>query len=202
MFVLPEQVRLDHQRISRDFQTLVRSASADRLDQPTRGTRWTNRQLLWHMAFGQHITRVLLPVMGGFSRLPPGASRRFATFLTAMTRPYDAVNYAGSAAGARVTGLGLARRWMRHDTAWLLTWGASAPDPQLAAGMSVPQTWDPFFTPWMSRLDVLVWAPKHYEHHRAQLTLGGTAAQCPPARAAPNPTAGRADTDPRQPHTR
>ena len=81
------------------------------------------------------------------------------------------MNYAGSVAGARVTGLRLARRWVRRDTERLLGWGARATDAQLASGMSVPADWDPYFTPWMSRYDVLVWTKKHYDHHRAQLTL-------------------------------
>ena len=35
-------------------------------------------------------------------------------------------------------------------------------------------TLDPYFTAWMSRSDLLAWAPKHYRHHRAQLTLSVT----------------------------
>lgn len=169
--VLPEQVRLDLQWVARDFEGLLATAAADRLDEPTEGTRWTNRQLLWHMSFGQHIARVLIPVVGGFSKLPASASRRYAHALSAATGPYEWVNYAGSVAGARLTGLRLARRWMRRDTQWLLGWGASATDRQLSSGMFVPAGWDPYFTSWMSRYDVLVWTRKHYDHHRAQLTL-------------------------------
>ena len=44
--VLPDQVRLDLQWMARDFETLLTTAPTDRLDQPTDGTRWTNRQLL------------------------------------------------------------------------------------------------------------------------------------------------------------
>jgi hypothetical protein len=171
--VLPDQVRLDLQWMARDFEVLLATAPTGRLDEPTDGTRWTNRQLLWHMAFGQHIARVLLPLMGGFSQLPASASRRYASTLSAATRPYDWVNFAGSVAGARVTGLRLARRWMRRDTERLLGWGARATDAQLASGMSVPADWDPYFTPRMSRYDVMVWTKKHYDHHRAQLTLDG-----------------------------
>jgi hypothetical protein len=60
---------------------------------------------------------------------------------------------------------------MAHDTAALLRWADAASDDDLARGMSVPAAWDPYFTPWMSRRDVLEWAPKHYRHHRAQLTM-------------------------------
>jgi len=60
---------------------------------------------------------------------------------------------------------------MRRDTEWLLGWGAGATDTQLSSGMFVPAGWDPYFTSRMSRYDVLVWTKKHYDHHRAQLTL-------------------------------
>ncbi|MEO7754152.1 MAG: DinB family protein [Terracoccus sp.] len=164
-------MRLDLEWMARDYETLLATVPTDRLDELTDGTRWTNRQLLWHMAFGQHIARVLLPLMGGFSRLPASASRRYSSILSAATRPYDWVNFAGSVAGSRVTGLGLARRWMRCDTQWLLGWGARATDGQLASGMSVPAEWDPYFSSWMNRYDLLVWAKNHYDHHRAQLTI-------------------------------
>jgi hypothetical protein len=45
--------------------------------------------------------------------------------------------------------------------------------------MTVPESWDPYFLPWMSRSDVLDWAPKHYRRHRAQLTLEGLANEKP-----------------------
>lgn len=109
--------------------------------------------------------------MSRFSKLPVLASRRYANTLSAASRPYDWVNYVGSVGGARVTGLRLARRWMRRDTERLLSWGAMATDAQLASGMSVPPDWGPYFTPWMNRYDVLVWTKKHYDDHRAQLTL-------------------------------
>lgn len=91
--------------MARDYETLLTTAPMDGLDEATDGTRWTNRQLLWHMAFGQHLARVLLPLIGGFSKLPASASRRYANTLSAAVGPYDWVDYAGSVTGARVTGL-------------------------------------------------------------------------------------------------
>lgn len=157
--------------VSADFEMLISRSTPGALEAPSNGTRWTNRELLFHMWFGQRIARVLIPMIGGFSRLPPPVSRRHAQLLTAMSRPYEWVNYAGSVAGARVGGLDRARRWMAHDTAAILRWADTASDDDLARGMSVPARWDPYFTPWMSRRDLLEWAPKHYRHHRAQLTI-------------------------------
>lgn len=60
---------------------------------------------------------------------------------------------------------------MHHDTNSILRWADQASTEDLSRGMSVPPSWDPYFLAWMSRTDLLEWAPKHYRHHRAQLTL-------------------------------
>lgn len=158
--------------VRNDFDHLVVDEVHDLLDEPTVGTKWTNRELLFHMWFGQRLTRVLIPVIGAFSRLPPGASRGWSRLLTAATKPYEWINYAASAGGGRTLPLSTTRVLMARDTEWLLRWGDQASAADLERGMSVPQSWDPYFLPWMSRADMLDWAPKHYRHHRAQLTLG------------------------------
>ena len=157
--------------VGADFDTLTSGGSVGALDAPSEGTRWTNRELLFHMWFGQRIARVFIPMIGGFSRLPSPVSRQYARLLTALSRPYEWVNSAGSVAGARLGGLARARRWMANDTTAMLRWADTASDEELARGMPVPAGWDPYFTPWMSRRDLLEWAPKHYRHHRAQLTI-------------------------------
>lgn len=159
------------QWMSEDFGAIISGADAAELSARSDGTRWFNRELLFHMWFGQRITRALLPLVGAFSRLPPSASRRYAQLLTAATRPYDWVNYAASAAGGRVVSLERTRERMRRDTEAILRWADDASDADLDRGMSVPTGWDPYFMPWMSRRDVLEWSPKHYSHHRAQLTM-------------------------------
>lgn len=154
-----------------DFDTLVRAASPLELAAPTSGTRWTNRELLFHMWFGQRITRVFVPLSATFSRLPASVSGRYAQMLTRASRPYEWINYAGGVVGGRVVSADRVRRWMHTDTEAILGWADQATDGELDRGMSVPSGWDPYFTSWMSRRDVLDWAPKHYQHHRAQLTL-------------------------------
>ncbi len=85
--VLSPELRSDLEWVSDDFDRLVSNAVGPALDAPTRGTKWTNRELLFHLWFGQRLTRVFIPLIGGFSRLPPGASRAWARLLTAATRP-------------------------------------------------------------------------------------------------------------------
>lgn len=157
-----------------DFAELLESVTEAELAADSLGTEWTNGQLLFHMWFGQRIARTLIPVFGGFSRLPARASIAWSRVLTALTTPYARINYAGSVVGARITSPDVWGRCMSRDTDWLIHWYDTATGTDLARGMSVPPDWDPYFAAWMSRADVLDWAPKHYRHHRAQLTLAAT----------------------------
>ena len=91
------------------FHALLDGASAADLRRPSAGTRWTNRQLLFHMLLGYLIIRALSGLVRLFGRLPDGASRGFARLLNAGTVPFDAVNFAGSWLGGTL----LPRRWMR-----------------------------------------------------------------------------------------
>lgn len=185
---LPPEALRDLEWLRDDFSVLVGTASPAELDVPSHGTRWTNRELLFHMWFGQRIARVFVPLMGAFCRLPDPAQRAWARLLTATTRLYSWVNYIGSVGGARVLGIGFARRMMDADTAWLLRWAEHASPQDLARGMHVPTSWDPYFTDWMDRADVLAWAPKHYRHHRAQLSLSNPGgAHRPSAAGSPPP---------------
>ncbi|TQJ38114.1 DinB family protein [Arthrobacter sp. SLBN-112] len=166
-----DPVRADVLWIASDFRNIILAASADELDLPSIGTRWTNRQLLFHMALGQNIALAGIPLLGLFSRLPPPASRYWSKLLDSCARPYNWVNWAGSAAGGRVLKPERMLRMMDRTTRMIVKWYSRADNQALARGMTMPVRWDPYFLPWMSRRDVLEWAPKHYRHHRAQLTL-------------------------------
>lgn len=170
MGISPE-VRRELEWVRDDFAALVGSVTRAELDAPSNSTRWTNRELLFHMWFGQRIARLFIPLMGLFSRLPEPVQRGWARLLTAATGPYSWVNYIGSVGGARLLGLGFARRMMDADTARLLHWAERATERDLARGMHVPTAWDPYFSEVMTRADVLAWAPKHYRHHRTQLRV-------------------------------
>lgn len=72
------------------------------------GTRWNNRQLLFHMLLGYLVVRVLLVLVRVVDRMPASLSRGIAGLLNAVTVPFDLVNYAG----ARVAGTVLPTGWM------------------------------------------------------------------------------------------
>lgn len=166
-----DQARADLLWIASDFRHIVDDARTGELSLPSNGTRWTNRQLLFHMVLGQNIALTSVWLFGMFSRLPPGASRAWSGMLARCTRPYNWVNWAGAVVGARVLAPGSMARMMDRSTAALVHRLDRAAPVDLARGMSVPPSWDPYFFEWMDRRDILEWAPKHYRHHRAQLSL-------------------------------
>ena len=108
-------------RVRDDYQRLLDSATVAELRQPSDGTKWSNEQLLFHMLFGYLLVRNLRLLVlvrnlrllvWGFSRLPDGASKRFAGVLNAGTRPFHVINSVGSLFGARVLGYARMERLM------------------------------------------------------------------------------------------
>ena len=77
-------------RAQADFHALIDRATPDDLRRRTNGTRWTNKQLLWHMVFGYLIVRTLMPLVHVLGRI--GWSWRFAATLNAIHRPFHLVN--------------------------------------------------------------------------------------------------------------
>jgi hypothetical protein len=156
------------------FHRLASSATAADLRRPSNGTRWTNKQLLFHMLLGYLILRALRLLVLVFGRLPGGASRAWARLLNAATRPFDAVNYLGS----RFAGNTLSPRQMTalfdRTIAALHRRLDAESAADLARGMHYPTRWDPFFTDYMTLADVYHFATQHFEFHRHQLTLDRT----------------------------
>ncbi|MEP6817448.1 MAG: DinB family protein [Marmoricola sp.] len=166
-----ESVREEIREAAATFHTLVAAASAEDLRRPSAGTRWTNRQLLFHMMFGYMIVRTLLPLVRMFARVPTPLSRAFARTLNATSRPFHWVNYLGSCVGALVfrgprlgaqfdrTISAIERRLVRES------------DAGLASRMHFPVDWDPFFADTMSVLEVYHYGTEHFDSHSRQLTL-------------------------------
>lgn len=170
----PAGRRSIHEELDRarnDLHDLVATATTADLCRRTEGTRWTNQQLLWHMAFGYILVTRLLPLVRLFGRLPDPFSRAFAAALNAGTAPFHQVNYLGSVAGALVFhGQRLTRQFDR--TIDRLHCGLDAEsDAALARGMHFPVGWDPFFRDTMTVEEVYHYGTQHYDFHRTQLTL-------------------------------
>ena len=161
----------DYERTRQAFHRLLRTATESDLRRPSRGTRWTNGQLLWHMLFGYLIVRVLLVVTRLFARLPRGMSQGFARLLNAATGPFDTVNYAGPVGAVKVCGPHRMEAAFDRITASLRRRLEAETDVGLTRGMHYPVRWDPFFTDCMTRADLYRYPIRHFDFHHRQLTL-------------------------------
>jgi hypothetical protein len=168
------EIQTEMDRVRVDFRDLVDTATVRELRLATDGTKWTNEQLLFHMVFGYLLVRNLLLLVRGFSRLPDGASRTFAATLNAGTRPFHAVNYAGSLGGIRALGYPRTERLMDRTISALQASLEQATDMELRRSMHFPVGWDPYFKDVMTLRDVYHYPTQHYDHHRRQLTLDKT----------------------------
>lgn len=166
-----QEIHDELDRACDDFVQLIDRSAVAEMRLPSEGTRWTNEQLLFHMLFGFLLVRNLLPVVRTFSRLPEGASVRFASSLNRATRPFHHVNYLGSLGGARVLGYPGMQRLMRRVIRDLHRSLDTRSGQDLARGMHFPVGWDPYFLDFMTLREVYHYPTQHYQHHRRQLTL-------------------------------
>jgi hypothetical protein len=166
-----ERICAELDRVRDDYRELLDGATVAELRKPSRGTKWNNEQLLFHMLFGYLLVRNLRLLVWTFSRLPDTASRRFAALLNRGTRPFHVINYWGSLFGARALGHARMERLMDRATSRLQRSLRNRSEQALARGMHFPEGWDPYFTDFMTLLDIYHYPTQHYDHHRRQLTL-------------------------------
>ena len=157
-----EQARLD-------FHELVKRASAEDLRRRSAGTRWTNRQVLFHMVFGYLIVRPLLPLVHALGRL--GWSRRFAAALNAADRPFHLINYIGSVVGGQLLPPKAMAALLDRTLRALQRRLAAETGAGLALTMRFPTAWDPYFQPQMTVAEVYHYGTQHFNHHKRQLTI-------------------------------
>jgi hypothetical protein len=137
-----------------DFHRLIGEATPADLRRPSDGTRWTNRQLLFHMLFGYLVVRALLVLVRVFGLLPDGASKAFARLLDSAHRPFDLINYLGSCAGAWIIPARRMTRMLDRVIAVLQQRLQRGTGPALRLGMHYPTSWDPFFADYMTLADI------------------------------------------------
>jgi|SRR5882757_1308783 len=154
-----------------NFRALLESASNADLRRRSSGTRWNNKQLLFHMLLGYLLIRTLRPLMLMFARLPAWVNSSFAWLLNTAAPPFHVINFAG----AWLAGSVLSRRqlkWLFDRTAVALHHQLDAEtETTLARGMRFPTRWDPFFRDVMTVADIYHYATQHYDFHSQQLTV-------------------------------
>jgi hypothetical protein len=153
------------------FRRLVDQADKADLRRASNGTRWNNRQLLFHMLLGYLIIRALLRLVRVFDRLPPEFSRTFARLLNAGTRPFDAVNFLGSYLGGITLSPHRMTAMVDHVIAKLHQRLEVETPADLERGMYYPTRWDPFFKEYMTLADVYRFPTQHFDFHQRQLTF-------------------------------
>jgi hypothetical protein len=152
------------------LHALLAAADPADLRRASNGTRWTNEQLLLHMLFGYLVVRTLLPLVRLMGRLPAPVGRGWAALLNAATGPFHVVNYWGSVAGARVVDHDRMGPLADRTVAALQRCLMREAEAALHRGMPFPPGWDPYFG-YLTLAGVYRYATRHFEHHRAQLTL-------------------------------
>lgn len=172
-----ENIRLELDCARRTFHELLSARNERDFDRLSDGTRWTNRQLLFHMLFGYLIVRSLLFLVKVMSRMPVVLGRGFAAALNATTGPFNAINYWGSVAGTRLYGNRRMKEKFDNVVAVLERHVARESDVNLSRSMAFPVRWDPFFQDVMTLADVYHYPTQHFEFHRRQLTLTGAQRQ-------------------------
>ena len=171
MGIWRDDVRAELEEARTTFHRLLASASELELGQQSNGTRWTNRQLLFHMLFGYMIVRSLLILVKVLGRLPLSFSRVFVRLLDAATRPFNVANHWGSVVGSRVfrdermgpkfdAVVASLRRHLDRET-----------QDNMKREMAYPTKWDPFFKPTMSLIDIYHYPKQHFDFHQRQLTV-------------------------------
>lgn len=166
-----QRIHDDWGRVRTDFHGLVAHATTPDLARRTDGTAWTNRQMLWHMAFGLIIVRRLLPLVRFFDRVPDSLSRGFAAGLDSARRPFHLINYAGGMLGGQLFSGRRLTRLCDHTLDSLHSRLDAETDESLTRSMHFPVGWDPFFGEVMALADVYRYGIEHYDFHRAQLTV-------------------------------
>jgi hypothetical protein len=159
------------ERARETFHDLLATASAEDLRRPSNGTKWTNKQLLFHMLLGYLIIRALSILVRLFGRFPDGVSRAYAQVLNKTTRPFDAINYLGSRLGGNTLTIRRMGIMFDHVITKLHRRLDAESDADLARGMHYPTRWDPYFHDYMTLADVYRFPTQHFDFHRQQLTL-------------------------------
>lgn len=165
------EIAAELERARVEFHRLVRNAEPNDWHRPTRGTRWNNEQLLFHMVFGYMVVQRLLVLVRLFGRLPDRVGAAYARLLDSVPGPFHTVNYYGSCAAARVYNRHRMGAKLDRVIDSLHRRLARESDTDLRRGMHFPTSWDPFFDDYMTLEDVYRYPGKHFDFHARQLTL-------------------------------
>jgi hypothetical protein len=165
-----QAVHHDYERARETFRALLDGTPEAQLRRRSNGTRWNNRQLLFHMLLGFLIMRALLALARIVARLPGWVGRGWARLLDAGTKPFDVVNFLGSWLGGSVVPRRLMIVLCDRTIAALHRRLDRENEAGFAKGMPYPTRWDPFFREFMTVADLYRFPVQHFDFHREQLS--------------------------------
>jgi DinB superfamily len=165
-----QAVHAELERVRRTFARHVEEMSQQDLRRLSRGTRWTNRQLLFHMLFGYLLVRNLLWMVKVLGRLPRSSTKPFAAVLDFSTPAFHRVNYFGSVCGGVIFTPARMQRRLDKVTAKLESDLDGQTEENLTRGMYYPTRWDPYFKRYMQLADIYHYPTQHFDHHDRQLS--------------------------------
>jgi hypothetical protein len=160
---------MEHARLT--FHRILELATDADLAKPSNGTRWTNKQLLFHMLLGYLVVHALLRLVHVFGRLPAGASAAYARLLNMVTKPFDAANYLGSWFGGSLLSSDRMMTMFDRVVVNLHRRLEAESKDNLARGMHYPTRWDPFFKDFMTLGDIYHFPTQHFDFHHGQLSI-------------------------------
>jgi len=165
-----QAVHAELERVRQSFARHVAEMSPEDLQRTSNGTRWSNKQLLFHMLFGYMLVLTLLRMVKVLGRCPRWLTKPFAALLNSLTTPFHWVNYMGSVGGGSVFDSEHMQRRLERVTK-KLEWDLDKQSAeQLARGMYYPIRWDPYFKEYMTLADIYHYPTQHYDHHDRQLS--------------------------------
>jgi hypothetical protein len=88
-----DEIHSERERARTEFHGLIENSTPADLARSSNETRWTNRELLFHMLFGYLITWNLRYLVKVISRAPRRLHSAFADALDSATRSFHVIYY-------------------------------------------------------------------------------------------------------------
>ncbi len=153
------------------FHALLDSLSEAELKKQSLNPRWTNEEVLFHIALGFFVLPTLLPLARFFGRFPKSFSQPLARLLDRCTTPFNWINALSTRLGGSVwtpTSLGNTFDWVHARL--VKTLDSLSEQEWQRCGMYAPTHWDPVsFKDYMTLEDMFRMPLLHFTFHAKQI---------------------------------
>ena len=162
-------IRSELESARSQFHALLNSLSADDVQRQSMNPGWTNREILFHMAFAFMLIPRLIFIVRLFGKLPDHYSRWFANLLNNSTGFFNWINAFGARGGGKIsTRKGLGQKFDNTLNS-ILEVLDSIPDEEMKLGMHYPSKWDQLFSEYMTLEEIFYYPIRHFRFHIKQI---------------------------------